>query len=178
LRNIVNPEPPIIVKPTSFAIRDEGMIIEELTQLNEANNQPVLKEDIIIIHNGIIVNVDQLWKQHPDLERTYSIDTEIIPALIRKQLKSTNDLAEACNTAFEQLEGTWSMAIMFHDLDQFVLATNNGSLYYITDNENFITLTGCLAVDVTGLDPQPGLGTGWTYVNGAWVAPVVPEPTV
>jgi hypothetical protein len=41
-------------------------------------------------------------------------------------------------------------------------------------NENFITLTGCIAVDVTGLDPQPGLGTGWTYVNGAWVAPVVP----
>ena len=29
--------PPIIVKPTSFAIRDEGMIIEELKQLNEAD---------------------------------------------------------------------------------------------------------------------------------------------
>jgi hypothetical protein len=40
----------------------------------------------------------------------------------------------------------------------------------------FITLTGCLAVDVTGLDPQPGVGNGWTYVKGAWVAPVVPEP--
>ncbi len=44
--------------------------------------------------------------------------------------------------------------------------------------ENFITLTGCIAVDVTGLDPMPGVGSGWTYVNGAWVAPVVPEPTV
>jgi hypothetical protein len=44
-------------------------------------------------------------------------------------------------------------------------------------NENFITLTGCIAVDVTGLEPQPGVGLGWTYVNGAWVAPVVP-PTV
>ena len=40
----------------------------------------------------------------------------------------------------------------------------------------FITLTGCIAVDVTGLDPQPGVGTGWTYVKGAWVAPVVSEP--
>ena len=27
---------------------------------------------------------------------------------------------------------------MFEDLDQFVLATNNGSLYYITDNQFFI----------------------------------------
>jgi hypothetical protein len=43
-------------------------------------------------------------------------------------------------------------------------------------NEDFITLTGCLAVDVTGLDPMPGVGTGWKYVKGAWIAPVVPEP--
>ena len=31
------------------------------------------------------------------------------------------------------------------------------------------------AVEVTGLDPQPGLGTGWTY-DGEWVAPVPAEP--
>lgn len=122
-----------------FSAFGHARLVTNGTQLNEANNQPVLKEDIIIIHNGIIVNVDELWRQRLDLERSYSIDTEIIPALIRKQLKSTNDLAEACNTAFEQLEGTWSVAIMFHDLDQFILATNNGSLYYITDDQNFIT---------------------------------------
>ena len=122
-----------------FSAFGHARLVTNGTQLNEANNQPVLKDDIIIIHNGIIVNVDELWQQLPDLERTYTIDTEIIPALIRKQLKSTEDLAEACNKAFEQLEGTWSVAIMFHDLDQFVLATNNGSLYYITDNENFIS---------------------------------------
>jgi hypothetical protein len=122
-----------------FSAFGHARLVTNGTQLSEANNQPVLKEDIIVIHNGIIVNVDDVWFQNPDLERKYSIDTEIIPALIRKQLKSTNDLAEACNTAFEQLEGTWSMAIMFHDLDQFILATNNGSLYYITDDQNFIT---------------------------------------
>lgn len=33
------------------------------------------------------------------------------------------------------------------------------------------------AVEITGLDPQPGLGTGWTYVNKKWVAPVPPIPT-
>jgi hypothetical protein len=35
----------------------------------------------------------------------------------------------------------------------------------------FITLTGCVAVDVTGLDPMPGVGCGWLYVKGKWVAP-------
>jgi hypothetical protein len=43
-------------------------------------------------------------------------------------------------------------------------------------NQNFITLTGCVAVDVTGLDPMPGVGNGWSYVKGAWVAPVASEP--
>jgi hypothetical protein len=32
------------------------------------------------------------------------------------------------------------------------------------------------AVEVTGLDPQPGVGTGWTY-DGEWVAPVSPPLT-
>lgn len=36
LRNLVNPEPVRIVKPQSFAIRDEAMIIEELKELNDA----------------------------------------------------------------------------------------------------------------------------------------------
>lgn len=40
----------------------------------------------------------------------------------------------------------------------------------------FITLTKCIAVDVTGLDPMPGVGNGWTYVKGKWVSPVAPEP--
>jgi hypothetical protein len=60
------------------------------------------------------------------------------------------------------------------------LATYDGTCL-VSDPEDdfgtdFITLNGCIAVDVTGLDPQPGVGTGWTYVKGKWVAPVVPEP--
>jgi hypothetical protein len=37
----------------------------------------------------------------------------------------------------------------------------------------FITLTGCVAVDVTGVNPMPGVGNGWTYVNGEWIAPEI-----
>jgi len=32
-------------------------------------------------------------------------------------------------------------------------------------------------VEVTGMDPMPGVGNGWTYVNGGFVPPPVPEPT-
>jgi hypothetical protein len=33
-------------------------------------------------------------------------------------------------------------------------------------------------VEVTGMNPMPGVDAGWSYVKGKWVAPVVPEPTV
>jgi len=122
-----------------FSAFGHARLVTNGTQLKEVNNQPVLKDDIIIIHNGIIVNEEALWANNPDLKRSYTIDTEIIPALLRKIFEITNNIAEACNNTFNQLEGTWSVAMMFHDLGQFVLATNNGSLYYIADNENFIT---------------------------------------
>jgi hypothetical protein len=38
-------------------------------------------------------------------------------------------------------------------------------------DETFVTLTGCVAVEVTGMDPKPGAGSGWSYVNGSFVAP-------
>jgi hypothetical protein len=31
------------------------------------------------------------------------------------------------------------------------------------------------AVEITGMDPHPGIGTGWTYVDGEFVAPPEPE---
>jgi hypothetical protein len=40
----------------------------------------------------------------------------------------------------------------------------------------YVTLNGCVAVEVTGMDPMPGVGTGWTFVDGEWVAPPEPEP--
>lgn len=122
-----------------FAAFGHARLVTNGSQLNEANNQPVIKDNILIIHNGIIVNAEELWQDYPGLKQEYSIDTEIIPALIRSELGSAIDLAEACNRAFARLEGTWTVAIMFHDLSQFVIATNNGSLYYITDNHKYIT---------------------------------------
>lgn len=122
-----------------FCAFGHARLVTNGTQLNEVNNQPVLKDDVVIIHNGIIVNVDDLWESNPQLSRTYNIDTEIIASLLRHELKQTDNLNEACNKAFARLEGTFSVAILFNDLNQFVLATNNGSLYYIHQPGHFIT---------------------------------------
>jgi glucosamine 6-phosphate synthetase-like amidotransferase/phosphosugar isomerase protein len=48
------------------------------SQLKDHNNQPVVKDGIVGIHNGIIVNVEELWKKHATMKRQFDIDTEVM----------------------------------------------------------------------------------------------------
>lgn len=34
---------------------------------------------------------------------------------------------------------------------------------------------GITCVEITGLAPKPGLGNGWHYIDGEWVAPQPPN---
>ena len=108
------------------------------TQLEDANNQPVIKDDIICIHNGIVVNVDDLWEKHPKLVRENEIDTEVLPALIRMELNNGNSVEYSVKNSIDKVFGTASIATTFADLEKFVLATNNGSLYVIHNNKDII----------------------------------------
>ena len=108
------------------------------TQLEEANNQPVIKDDIICIHNGIVVNVDDLWSNHKKLNREHEIDTEVIPALVRMELNEGKSVESSVVNSIEKVFGTASIAMTFTDIQKFVLATNNGSLYILHNNKDII----------------------------------------
>lgn len=101
------------------------------TQLEHVNNQPVIKDDIVCIHNGIVVNVNELWSRHKMLNRECEIDTEVIPALIRMELNEGNSVECSVKNTIDKIFGTASIAMTFNDINKFVLATNNGSLYII-----------------------------------------------
>ena len=105
------------------------------TQLNDENNQPVVKDGIIGVHNGIVVNVDKLWEENPQLKREYEIDTEVMLALIRDFLNKDYSLQYSVITAINKVFGTVATALAFDDLNKFVLATNNGSLYAIYNKD-------------------------------------------
>jgi glutamine---fructose-6-phosphate transaminase (isomerizing) len=108
------------------------------TQLNDANNQPVIKDGIIGVHNGIIVNVDDLWEKHNKLIRDNEIDTEVLLALIRLEIKNRKSLVEAVSNSINKVYGTVATALAFNDIDKFVLATNNGSLYTLHNNKDIL----------------------------------------
>lgn len=108
------------------------------TQLNDNNNQPVVKDGVVGVHNGIVVNVDELWEKHTQLKRENEIDTEVILALVRMELDKGESTQNAVSKSIDKVFGTVSTALVFDDLQQFALATNNGSLYTIHNNKDIL----------------------------------------
>ncbi|MHA2365875.1 MAG: hypothetical protein ACXAC7_18090 [Candidatus Hodarchaeales archaeon] len=99
------------------------------SQERRENNQPVLKDGLIAIHNGIIVNDKELWANNSELNQEYQVDTEILLSLLRKNYKKTKSLLTAARESFRSIKGTASIAVLFTDINALLLATNNGSLY-------------------------------------------------
>jgi len=119
-----------------FAALGHARLVTNGSQLEDVNNQPVVKDGIVGIHNGIIVNENELWEKHSDLKREYEIDTEILFALIRKYLNEGHTSIQSCSHTNSQLFGTVSTGFFINNREEFVVYTNNGSLYILTNNKD------------------------------------------
>lgn len=100
------------------------------------NNQPVVRDELIAVHNGIIVNDVALWSEMSDLERRYEVDTEAYLALVQSQEHWREDFVSAAARAMRGLEGANSLAVVSTLHDSLLLATSNGSIYYVHDQES------------------------------------------
>lgn len=99
-----------------------------------ANNQPVIRNNLICIHNGIIVNSEEIWNEYSDIERRSQVDTEVFLALMEKYDYQHNML-NAFFQAYKEIEGSLSIALIDRTSDWLFLFTNTGSLY-VTRAEN------------------------------------------
>ncbi|MBN9606098.1 MAG: hypothetical protein J0G30_05760 [Actinomycetales bacterium] len=93
-----------------------------------ADNQPVLREQVIVLHNGIIVNEEKIWAElgkKPELR----IDTEAIPAIIASHLDAGGTPESAAARVLELAEGVVACAALIPHLGKLLLFSNNGSLY-------------------------------------------------
>ena len=122
----------------SFYVFGHARLVTNGTQLKPINNQPVIKDEIIGIHNGIIVNVDDLWSESSSMKREYEIDTEVLLALVHYYLQKTNSIKNAISKAINQIYGTVASGLLLTNYNKFVLATNNGSLYTIQKEGDII----------------------------------------
>lgn len=93
-----------------------------------AHNQPVIRDGVTVIHNGIVVNEKAVWDaigKKPEL----TIDTETIPAIIAWHLDNGGTVETAGEKVLELTEGIVACAALVPHLGKLILFSNNGSLY-------------------------------------------------
>ena len=103
-----------------------------------ANNQPVVKDDLILFHNGIITNYKNIWNSI-GYEPESQLDSEVILALFKRYKNKSLGDEEIIENIFNQCEGVISAILLAPKLNKVYLISNNGSLYYgIKDDSTYI----------------------------------------
>ena len=92
------------------------------------DNQPVVRDNVFVLHNGIIVNDEELWKSLT-IKRKFQIDSEVISAITLEYLNDKKPLSGLANEIMQRCKGIVSCAILLQDLGKLLLISNNGSLY-------------------------------------------------
>jgi len=98
---------------------------------NNANNQPVIRNGMVVVHNGIITNNKEIWDSISEDAPQSELDSELIPVLLQEKLKNGFSIRESISCMYETIYGMTTIAVLFEDKEEMVLATNNGSLYYL-----------------------------------------------
>ncbi|MDC0350828.1 hypothetical protein OAM73_03195 [Candidatus Pelagibacter sp.] len=99
------------------------------------DNQPLLKHNISVIHNGIIANFENLFIKYK-FKQDLKIDTEIIVELINFFLDKNEDLNIVINSVLSVIEGSASCVVHLTEKGKLILFSNNGSLYWGKKNNN------------------------------------------
>lgn len=93
-----------------------------------SDNQPVVRGSACVIHNGIIVNVDEVWERI-GARRDYRIDSEVLLAIAEGHLADGAALSDLPRAILSLCKGVVACAIVFPGQGKLLLFSNNGSLY-------------------------------------------------
>lgn len=115
------------------------------------NNQPVSAGSISMVHNGIIVNVAELWAKNKNLKRSAEVDTEIMAALLHEECVKENPPAAATKRVYREIRGAASIAWVDDGMSCLTLATNTGDLYYRHDQSNSFVMFASEAFILQGI---------------------------
>lgn len=120
---------------------------------SEINAHPHCSGKIIVVHNGIIENYQEL--QEVLQQRGYifqsQTDTEVIAHLVEWELRSANTLLEAVQKAIAQLRGAYGTVVMNQDEPEHLIVARSGSPLVIGlgIGENFLASDPLALLNVT-----------------------------
>ncbi len=145
----------VLSKSIKFKNACEEMINENLLQiighcraetkgtyLHNVNNHPVIAEKVVGVHNGFVMNDDDLFEYYGEqnsITRGGEVDTEIIFRLIDYHNKrNDNNLIDSVSSAMAELSGSFACAFTQtekpHILGLFRLYNPTVIRHYVKDN--------------------------------------------
>lgn len=118
------------------------------------DNQPVVRDGVAVLHNGIVVNDETLWAEIGK-ERTLQIDTEIIAGIAAAYLEQCGALEQLPACILGLCRGVVACALILPRLGKLCLFSNNGSLYvgrkdgatFFASESYPLTVIGCESVE-------------------------------
>jgi glucosamine--fructose-6-phosphate aminotransferase (isomerizing) len=94
----------------------------------QVDNQPVVRDDIAVLHNGIVLNTGELWNEI-GLQPTLQVDSEIIPALASHFIQSGYKIDQIPSLILQKCLGSISAILLIPSHGKLVLLSNTGSLF-------------------------------------------------
>lgn len=112
-----------------FIVLGHTRMVTNGSSQNHGDNQPFSSNETIVLHNGIIVNEVQLWKNFADRKREFEVDTEIFSVMFEENLQQEKCIVKALQVSFKELVGANTVAVIHNDFDVICVCTSNSSLY-------------------------------------------------
>lgn len=101
------------------------------------DNQPITRDGITVIHNGIVLDEDSTWEKLRNTERIYEIDSELIIAVAIEFVRNNNTTDGVVEEIFSKCSGSISAVLIFHDLGELFAFSNTGSMYVGEKNDTW-----------------------------------------
>ena len=83
-----------------------------------SDNQPVIKNEVILLHNGIIVNDEEIWNSL-ESKKEQQIDSEAIAGIAVDFLKSNKHIELLPELIFDKCKGVASCAMAFPEIGNY-----------------------------------------------------------
>lgn len=93
--------------------------------------------NIVLVHNGILENFQELREELKGHNFKSDTDTELIAHLIENEMKQ-NDFVESCKSVLKRLEGNYALLVMNKRDDSFIVSRRGSPLVIgVGDGEYF-----------------------------------------
>jgi glutamine---fructose-6-phosphate transaminase (isomerizing) len=112
-----------------FAVIGHARMVTNGSAHEHQNNQPVITQDHLCVHNGIFVQSEEIWARYPSLTRQFQVDTEAYILLVDYFSRQGDSYSLSSLKALQELEGGNSVVLVRNHDKRLLLSSANGSMY-------------------------------------------------